>query len=131
MIKSIILAIMVIQLAGCASLLDDNKQSIKFTTSCGQRYIRASCTAENTRGRWEFTTPNVVVIENDIFGLRVTCRSAYAPEYTAEALATPKFAFAGNILIGGLLGAAVDMADAKGFEYPDAVHISNPYCKRL
>lgn len=131
MLKIFSLALVVVLATGCASLVGEKKQTIFFKTSCNKVSIPATCTAENTNGKWTFTTPREVTIGTDINELRITCRSPYTPQHKAQASSKPNLAFAGNILIGGIFGAAVDVASGRGFQYPSDIEIINPYCKQL
>jgi hypothetical protein len=38
-------------------------------------------------------------------------------------------AMVGNVLIGGIVGAAVDMYNATGLKYPENIVINNPACE--
>jgi hypothetical protein len=38
-------------------------------------------------------------------------------------------AMAGNLLVGGLVGAAVDIYNATGLKYPENIDITNPACE--
>jgi hypothetical protein len=131
MLKIITISSVIFHLIGCASISTENKQTINIKTSCSNVYTPATCVAENSKGKWRFTTPADVLIDNDIYGLKITCKSPYTPKHTIEAGSTPKLAFAGNILIGGILGAAVDIANASGFKYPSDIEVINPFCKKI
>jgi hypothetical protein len=131
MLKIITIASLIFQLIGCASISTEKKQTINFKTSCSNVYTPATCVAENSKGKWQFTTPAGVLIDNDIYGLKITCKSPYTPKHTMEVSSTPKLAFAGNILIGGIFGAAVDVANSSGFKYPGDIEVINPFCKKV
>lgn len=130
MIKLIIIASIILQLTGCASILNENRQAINVRTSCSNKSIPETCVAENSKGNWRFTTPAEVIINNDIYGLKITCKSPYTPQHTAEASSMPNLAFAGNILLGGIIGATFDIANSSGFKYPSDIEIINPFCKQ-
>lgn len=130
MLRIFLSTFIVFVLTGCASLLSEKKQTIIFKTSCNKISIPATCTAENTKGKWTFTTPREVIIDTDLSELKITCRSPYTPQHKAQASSKPNLAFAGNFLIGGIFGAAVDVASARGFQYPSDIEIVNPFCKQ-
>ncbi len=131
MLKIITIASVIFHLIGCASISTENKQTINIKTSCSNVYTPATCVAENSKGKWRFTTPAGVLIDNDIYSLKITCKSAYTPKHTMEVSSTPKLAFAGNILIGGIFGAAVDVANSSVFKYPGDIEVINPFCKKV
>ena len=131
MLKILLLTCAIFLLAGCASLLNEKKQTISFKTSCNKKSIPATCTAENTKGKWSFTTPREVTIDSDVTDLTILCKSPYTPQHKTQVGSKPNLAFAGNILIGGILGAAVDVVNARGSQHPSDVEIINPFCKQL
>jgi hypothetical protein len=38
---------------------------------------------------------------------------------------------AGNLLVGGLIGAAYDVQNNTGLKYPETINIASPACKKL
>lgn len=130
MLKIIFAASIAFLLAGCASLTSENKQWIGFKTSCSNLSIPAACIAENSKGKWQFITPKKVLIDNDISYLKITCKSQFTAKHSVEAIPIPKLIFAGNILAGGIFGAAVDIASSRGFQYQDDIEIINPFCNK-
>jgi hypothetical protein len=89
----------------------------------------ATCFAENEKGRWVFSAPGYVRVKNDYSALSISCKGQYVERFTVSAPALPSMAMAGNVLIGGLVGAAVDMYNATGLKYPENIEISNPACE--
>jgi hypothetical protein len=41
----------------------------------------------------------------------------------------PSMGMLGNLLFGGVVGAAVDVYNNSGMKYPENIDISNPNCK--
>ena len=113
---------------GCASVLNENKQVVSVRAVCNNVSVPAHCVAENSRGRWAFNAPKQIEVNKDIFALRVTCKSAYVDKHSVSVRPSVQMAMAGNVLLGGLVGGAVDMATARGVKYPAQIDVLYPSC---
>jgi hypothetical protein len=111
-------------LSGCATLLDEDTQEISVSLQCKERLVRAQCVAENSKGRWSFRAPGVVQVNNDIGDLNISCKVQYMPQFSVSVSAMPTWNMAGNILMGGIIGAAYDLHNNTGLKYPENVSIS-------
>jgi hypothetical protein len=114
-------------LSGCATLLDEDTQQISVSLQCKERLVRAQCVAENSKGRWSFRAPGLVQVNNDFGDLNITCKVQYMPQFTVSVPSVPTWNVAGNILLGGLIGAAYDVHNNTGLKYPENVSITT--CK--
>jgi hypothetical protein len=128
-LPKLLLAAAMLLLTGCASLLNDDTQEVSVRLKCKHKPILATCFAENDKGRWVFSAPGYVRVKNDYSALSISCKGQYVERFTVSAPALPSMAMAGNVLIGGLVGAAVDMYNATGLKYPENIEISNPACE--
>ncbi len=115
-------------LTGCASVLEGSQQVVSVRAMCGAQSMPAVCVAENSRGRWSFMAPRDILVSKDMYALRVTCRSVLVEPHTVQVPAVVQGAMAGNVLLGGLVGAAVDIGSARGLAYPAHVDVSYPSC---
>ena len=116
-------------LAGCASIVSNDSQEIKVQVLCGTRHVKATCVAENKQGLWKFQAPGKVIVKNDMSELALTCKANYMNSFTVHAPPLPSWGMAGNVLAGGLVGAAVDLYNNTGLKYPENIDITSPYCK--
>ena len=116
-------------LAGCASIVSNDSQEIKVQVLCGTRPVKATCVAENKQGLWKFQAPGKVIVKNDMSELALTCKANYMNSFTVHAPPLPSWGMAGNVLAGGLVGAAVDLYNNTGLKYPENIDITSPYCK--
>lgn len=114
--------------AGCASVLNEDKQTVSVRAVCFGMSMPAQCVAENARGRWTFNAPKQIEVSKDLFDLRVTCKSAFVDKHTVSVRSGVQVAMAGNVLLGGLVGGAVDVATARGLLYPSKVDVVYPSC---
>jgi hypothetical protein len=127
LIKLALLALVGV-LSGCATLLDEDTQEISVSLQCKERMVRAQCVAENSKGRWLFKAPGLVQVNNDYSDLNITCKVQYMPKFTVSVPALPTWNLAGNILLGGVIGAAYDLQNNTGLKYPENVSITSPTC---
>ncbi len=109
-------------LGGCASVTSGTSQSVAVSTTPRQG---AQCTLTNGSGSWTVTaTPGAATVARAYSDLVVTCTT---PDGMSGAVSIPSTtagtAF-GNILIGGIVGAAVDMSSGAAFEYPAAITVA-------
>ena len=111
-------------LSGCATLLDEDTQEISVSLQCKERMVRAQCVAENSKGRWSFRAPGLVQVNNEFGDLNITCKVQYMPQFTVSVPSVPTWNLAGNILLGGLIGAAYDVHNNTGLKYPETVTIT-------
>lgn len=116
-------------LSGCASIVSSDTQDLNVQLLCGNRSIWASCTAENSQGKWYFDAPGVVTVKNDFRKLSLSCKPQAMNGFTVYAPALPSWALAGNVLAGGVVGAAVDFFNNTALKYPDNIDITSPSCK--
>lgn len=128
-LPKLLIAAALLLLTGCASLLNDDTQEVSVRLMCKHKPILATCFAENDKGRWVFSAPGYVRVKNHYSALSISCKGQYVERFTVSAPALPSMAMAGNVLIGGLVGAAVDMYNATGLKYPENIEISNPACE--
>ncbi len=126
--RFLITLVSVFILSGCASVLEDSRQVVSVRAVCGAQSMPAVCVAENSRGRWSFTAPRDIVVSKDLYALRVTCRSVLVEPHTVQVPAVVQGAVAGNVLLGGLVGAAIDLGSGRGLAYPSQVDVSYPSC---
>lgn len=125
----LLLVAAVLYLTGCASLFNDDTQELSVRLMCKNKPILATCYAENDKGRWVFSAPGFVRVQNDYSALSISCKGQYFERFTVSTPALPSLAMAGNLLVGGLVGAAVDMYNATGLKYPENIDITNPACE--
>ena len=91
---------LIFTLVGCASVFNDDRQTVSVRAMCGNRSVPAACVAENSRGRWTFQAPREIVVPKDMYALRVTCKSVLVEAHTVHAQASLQGAMAGNLVLG-------------------------------
>lgn len=106
--------------AGCASVTSGNDQSLSVATA---PEVAAQCQLSNDAGTWFVpTTPGSVMVERDASDMTVICRKGAMSGTARVASETKALAF-GNILAGGIIGAAVDRGTGAAFDYPALITV--------
>ena len=127
--KYLFLATVAALLGGCATLMDEDTQEVNLRFMCAEKNIVATCLLQNSKGRWTISTPGKATVLNDNIALEITCKAPFIPSFTVSALPMPSTSMLGNLLAGGVIGAAVDVYNNTGMKYPENIDISNPNCK--
>ena len=119
------LALSATALGGCASIVDGSTQTLSVQTigNNGAAVDDAHCTLVNTKGTFFVTTPGTVAVHRDSANLNVKCaKEGMAPGLASVVSSTKGMAF-GNILAGGIIGAAVDMGTGAAYDYPALITV--------
>jgi hypothetical protein len=114
---------MAVLLSGCASITGSKLQPISVQTTQGSSMVSgASCTLSNDAGKWFVKTPGSVTVQKSTGDLSVECamNEASGHENVVSKANTNVW---GNILLGGVIGYAVDRSSGAGFDYPESVTV--------
>ena len=105
---------------GCASITTGQTQPISIETrdNQGQQVSGAACKLVNDKGTYFVTSPGTVGVQRSYNDLSVNCsREKSEPGMITAKSSTKAMAF-GNILFGGVIGAAVDAGTGAAYDYP-------------
>ena len=116
-------------LSGCASLLEEDTQEVNVRFMCAEKHLVATCDLKNDKGRWRLSTPGKATVINDTSMLEISCKAPFIPSFSVSVMPMPSMGMLGNLLFGGVVGAAVDVYNNSGMKYPENIDISNPNCK--
>jgi hypothetical protein len=109
---------------GCASVVNGHNQSVSVTTqSKGADVAGAKCTLTNDKGVWYLTTPGSVDVHRSYGDMAVACKLAGLDDGIAAVTSATTAAVFGNILVGGVIGAGVDVATGAAYNYPNVIPI--------
>jgi hypothetical protein len=111
--------------SGCASLTGGNVQSLVVTTAQkgGKDVAGADCVVSNDKGNWRVKTPGETSIVRSNKAMTVKCDKEALPTGMATVESTTRGAMFGNILLGGVVGAAIDHTSGAAYEYPTTVRV--------
>ena len=115
------MAVTITLASGCATITTSSRQSLTVTTE------PAGAVCKVTRGAATLgvvnPTPGKVDIEKGSGGISIACgKEGYLPA-SAEAAAQFQGMTFGNVLLGGLIGVAVDAASGAMYFYPESVRV--------
>ena len=109
------LLVFVVFLSGCASITAGTTQSVAVDTN-PQR--PAECRLSNEKGTWFVRTPGTTTVTKANGPLSASCSTTDGWGGSAAVQSTTAGAAFGNILAGGIIGAAVDMSSGAAYVYP-------------
>ena len=123
MIKQIaLIAFVAVNLSACASITRGSSQSMAVDTV---PVSGAVCQLANENGQWTIaSTPGSTTITRAGGPMTVSCSTEDGYAGTSSVTSTTAGATFGNILFGGIIGAAVDMSSGAAYDYPGQVVVS-------
>lgn len=108
-------------LSGCASIVSGQNQVVSVETPLCPG---AKCRLQNKAGVfWVPMTPGTISINREYDDLIVTCSKDGYPDTTLNVGSSTKGMAFGNILVGGIIGAGVDMATGAAYDYPAVITV--------
>lgn len=116
----LILAFVLTLLYGCASITQGLEQSTKIDTvdGGGQKIDGASCQLQNDKATAIAVSGQSALIRRSGSDLTVSCSLPGHPSATGRAISRANAGLAGNILIGGGIGAVIDASSGAAYTYP-------------
>lgn len=106
-------------LTGCASIVSGTSQIVSVETLHASGNVAgATCKLQNDKGVYYVTTPGTVSVHRAYGDMSVTCEKAGFDPGLATVKSSTKGMVAGNILLGGFIGAGVDAASGAAYDYP-------------
>lgn len=115
---------------GCASITKGTTQSISVDTPGAPG---ASCTLTSEGiGTKTLTTPATLVLDKSQYNVAVTCKKECFNDGVGVIASSTESMTAGNVLVGGVVGLAVDAASGAMNKYNDVNQIAMvpiPGCK--
>ena len=108
-------------ISGCASIVNGQNQSLTVTTpGCAG----ATCELTNDKGKWFISsTPGSVTVHRSYADLFVKCIKGGSPPVTKSIPSKTKGMAFGNILLGGIIGAGIDVANGAAYDYPNEISL--------
>lgn len=111
-------------LPGCATITTGQNQSVSVETRAkGQSVVGAACKLANDKGTWFVTTPGSVTVSRAYGDMSINCTHEKAPPGALIVKSSTKAMAFGNIIIGGVIGAGVDIATGSAYDYPNLITV--------
>ncbi|MBB4265961.1 hypothetical protein [Roseospira visakhapatnamensis] len=111
-----------IGLSGCAAITTGTTQSMVVGTTPRDG---ARCSMTNEKGSWTVAkTPGASTVTRAYGDLVITCTHPDGSTGKTSVQSGTKGAAFGNIIAGGIIGAAVDMSSGAAYQYPSNITVS-------
>lgn len=111
----------ILSLGACASITAGTTQSVNVNSSPKNG---ASCQLTNEKGTWNVpSTPGATTVNKAHGPLTAACKTDDGWAGSATIESTTAAASFGNIIAGGIVGAAVDMGTGAAYLYPAEIHV--------
>ena len=110
---------------GCATVTGSETQVVSVETLEATRSPvgGADCKLTNDQGYWNVRSPGVVTVRKSAEDLLVHCVLDSQPPGSTRAMSRANAGMIGNVLIGGLIGAAIDHSSGKAYDYPRVIQV--------
>lgn len=106
---------------GCASITAGTTQSVAVNTPSKDG---AECKLSNEKGSWTIPkTPGATTVTKAYGDLTVACEHVDGSKGSTSVTSSTAGAAFGNIIAGGIIGAAVDMGSGAAYVYPSNVSV--------
>lgn len=105
-------------------------QDISVETKCGNKPVNAECTFKNEIGVWSVNTPGTLRLHKGFDELELSCKGADFDLHRLKISSSSNLTFYANALVGGGLGALVDLETKAGFEYPTKITFIVKSCEK-
>lgn len=109
---------------GCASIVNGQNQVVSVETRYkGQSLAGASCQLNNGKGTFFVTTPGTVTVLRAYDDMSVKCEKEGMPAGIAAVKSSTKPMAFGNVIFGGVIGAAIDAGSGAAYDYPALITV--------
>lgn len=113
-------------LTGCASIVNETTHPLRLETktSAGNMISGADCVISNDYGAVNAKSGSVVQIRRSSKDMDIVCKMADNPDASARLISRANAGLAGNILIGGGIGAIIDHNKGTAYTYPTWIQMT-------
>jgi len=125
MIRSIAGLVLACSAVGCASIVNDSTHPMKLETLAadGKAVVGADCKLVNDYGSTTVKSGETSPVRRSNKDLDITCKHPDNPDAVARAISRANAGMAGNILIGGVIGAVIDHSKGTAYTYPTWIRL--------
>lgn len=110
----------VLALSACATIIEGSDDKISIATSPPSN---ATCTLTSKRGTYYSYAGAQASVQKSRSDLNISCADATGASGQSTVVSDVEPWAFGNILLGGLIGAAVDWSTGAAYDYPDATTV--------
>ncbi len=118
--RAIIASATVLATTGCATFVNETTHPVRLETLTqqGQAIAGAECRLTNDYGSTLVRSGETSQVRRSNKDLDIVCRHPDNPDAVARAISRANAGMAGNILIGGGIGAIIDHSKGTAYTYP-------------
>ena len=111
-------------MTGCASIVNGNNQVVSVEARHkGQPVTGAACKLDNGKGTFFVTTPGTVTVLRSYDDMNVKCEKEGTHSGIAAVKSSTKPMAFGNLIFGGVIGAAIDAGSGAAYDYPSLITV--------
>ena len=112
-------------MTGCASITEGTDQTVKVETVAegGAEIPGAQCELHNDKGAFSVLSGASTTVRRSGANLMIQCTLEGQAPATGQAISRSNAGMAGNILIGGAIGAAIDVGTGAAYTYPTWIQL--------
>lgn len=120
-VRTILLLALALSLQACASITTGAEQTVTVNTSPVQE---AACALRNEKGKWEIAhTPGSAKVAKANSALFIQCKTESGYNGSLTVSSAMASAALGNLIVGGVVGAAIDIGSGAAYQYPSFVFV--------
>ena len=125
LVKQAVYAAVLLAVTGCASIVNDDTQPMKLETktAAGETIAGAECRLQNNEGTISARSGETTRVRRSSEDLEISCTHPGEPEAIGRAISRANAGMAGNIIFGGLIGAAIDHSKGTAYTYPTWIQL--------
>src|SRR3989344_686998 len=125
LVKALIAVATAMTLVGCASVTNDTTHGVRVDTrqKSGAVVAGADCVATNDYGSTSFKSGGTQALRRSAGDMTIVCTKNGEQPANARLISRPNGGMAGNIVLGGVIGAVVDHNRGTAYTYPTWVEL--------
>jgi hypothetical protein len=118
-------AALVLLCSGCASVTQGMTHTLRIDTETAQGQVidDVDCELTNDQGTTTARSGSMTLVRRSSKDLEIRCIKAGLPDASARLVSRGNASLAGNILIGGAIGAMLDHSSGAGYTYPNWIKL--------
>ena len=125
MSRATVAGLCVLALTGCASFVNEPTHPMRLDTLTpqGQAVSGADCRLTNEHGTQQARSGETSQVRRSNRDMDIVCRHPDQPDARARAVSRANAGLAGNIILGGAIGAVIDHSKGTAYTYPTWVQL--------
>ncbi|MET3652203.1 hypothetical protein [Dyella japonica] len=115
-----------LSVSACASIVGGRYQEVHVEARAADQSIRADCRLSNGTGEVRVLTPGTATVHRSSHDLSVVCQKDGKQVAQQTYDSSIRGLVWGNLIIGGLIGIAIDFSDGASHHYPNKLTVVLP-----